>query len=50
MTFDGSMLGGAEEGTQVPGMVPLINGEVPLGSNAATEEEEEMLWRWGYLP
>jgi hypothetical protein len=39
----GRMLGGPEVGAHGLGIFPLIKGDVPLGSNVATEEEEEML-------
>jgi hypothetical protein len=38
------MLGGPDDDAHwAPGMCPPIKGEAPLWSNAATEEEEEML-------
>ena len=43
----GNTLGGAEDGTQV--LPPLTRGDGWLWSNAACEEEEEMLCRWAYL-
>jgi len=41
--FGGSTVGGTEVGIQGP--EAFIKGDAVLGSNPATDEEEEKLWR-----
>jgi len=51
--LDGRMLGGADGVAQGPEMFPPplpIDGDGALRSNAATEDEDEILWRCEYLP